>query len=200
MLTGYYQSRGLYPSSPSSENEEFEGESSLSNELRDCSDMSANSSPTARDRIATPVIDIRQYLVASTSDFEGVDSISTDMEMWSSSSSSLSPSSSLCTTSAYSNFTLPSYADLLDYSPAKVKQPQPMEAILVPRECVNDPKLRCSPEVVITRSPRVEQAVSLQDDCPQPNIDENVDVETYNSPPEVIEISSAEDSDVVMVE
>ena len=186
MLTGYYQSRGLYPSSSSLENEEFEGESSLSNELRDCSDVSANSSPTACDRIATPVIDVRQYLVASTSVFEGVHSISKDMEMWSSSSSSLSPSSSpscLCTTtSTYSNFTLPSYTDLLDYSPVKVEQPQPTDAILVPRECVNDPKLRCPPEVVITRLPRVEQAVSLQDHSHQPNIDENVDVETYNSP------------------
>ena len=122
MLTGYYQSIGLYPSSSSSENEEneeFEGESSLSNELSDCSDISANSSPTACDGIATPVIDVRQYLVASTSDFEGVDSISTDMEMWSSSASSLSPSSSpsslYTTTSAHSNYILPSCADLLDY-------------------------------------------------------------------------------------
>ena len=140
------------------ENKEFEGESLLSNEPRDCSGVSANSSPTAHDWIATPVIDVRQYLVALTSDFEGVDSISTDMNMWSSSSSSLSLSSSpssLCTTtSAYSNFALPSYADLLDYSPAKVEQPQPMYAILVPKECINDPKLRCHPEVVITRSPR----------------------------------------------
>ena len=96
MLTGYYHSIGLYPTSSSlenEENEEFEGESSLSNELSDCSDVSANSSPTAHDRIATPVIDVRQYLVASTSDFEGVDSISTDMDMWSSSVSSMSPSS-----------------------------------------------------------------------------------------------------------
>ena len=64
MLTGYYQSTGLYPSSSSlenEENEEFEGESSLSNELSDCSDVSANSSPTAHDRITTPVIDVRQY-------------------------------------------------------------------------------------------------------------------------------------------
>ena len=203
MLTGYYQSRGLYPSSSSSENEEFEGGSSLSNELSDCSDVSANSSPTAHDRIATPIIDVRQYLVASTSDFEGVDSISTDMEMWSTSASSLSPSSSpssLCTTSTYSNFILPSYADLLDYSSTKVEQLQPTDAILVPRECVNDPKLRCPPEVVITRLPRVEQAVSLLNHCPQPNIDQKADVVTYNSPPEVIEIFSAEDSDVVMVE
>ena len=75
-----------------------------------------------------------------------------------------------------------------------------MDAILVPRECVNDPKLRCPPEVVITTSPIVEQAVSLQEHCPQPNVDENADVVTYNSPPEVIEISSGEDSDMVIVE
>ena len=141
MLTGYYQSIGLYPSSSSlenEENEEFEGESSLSNELGDCSDVSANFSPTAHDGIATPVIDIRQSLVALTSDSEGVDIISTDMEMSSTSVSSLSPSSSpssLCIiTSAYSNVILPSYADLLDYFPTKVEQPQTMDAILVPKE------------------------------------------------------------------
>ena len=64
MLTGYYQSIGLYPSSSSlenEENEELEGESSLSNELSECSDISANSSPTTHDGIATPVIDIKQY-------------------------------------------------------------------------------------------------------------------------------------------
>ena len=53
---------------------------------------------------------------------------------------------------------------------------------------------------MITTLPIVEQAVSLQDHCPQPNVNENADVVTYNSPPEVIEISTGEDSDVVMVE
>ena len=43
-------------------------------------------------------------------------------------------------TSEYSDVTLPSYANLLDYSPAKVEQPQPTEAILVPRECIFDIK------------------------------------------------------------
>ena len=204
MLTGYYRSIGLCPYSSSSkneekeeieENEEFESEPSLSNELDDCSNVSANSSPTAHDGIATPVTDIRQYLVASTTGFEGMDSISTDMDMWSTSESSL-----CTTTSTYSDFTPPSYAELLYYSPPKVEQPQPMDAILVPRECVNDPKLRCSPEVVIITLPIVEQAVSLQDHCPQTNVDKNIDFVTYNSPPEVIEIPSREDSDMVMVE
>ena len=62
------------------------------------------------------------------------------MELWSTYESSLSPSS-LCTmTSEYSDVTLPSYANLLDYSPAKVEQPQPTEEILVTRECIFDIK------------------------------------------------------------
>ena len=119
ILSQYNWSRGMYRSSFSEdeENEEFEGESLLSNEPRDCSGVSANSSSSSL-------------------------------------SLSSSPSSLCTTTSAYSNFTLPSYVDLLDYSPAKVEQPQSMYAILVPKECINDPKLRCPPEVVITRSPR----------------------------------------------
>ena len=161
MLTGYYQSIGLYPSSSSSENEENEGESSLSNELSHYSDVSANSSPSALNETATPAIDVKQFLVASTSDIEGSEIISTNLELWSTSESSTSPSSSpssLCTTtSTYSNFTLPSNAELLDYSPSKVEQPQPMDVILVPKECVNDPKLRCPPEVVITTSPIVNR-------------------------------------------
>ena len=108
---------------------------------------------------------MKQFLVASTSDFEGSEFISTDMELLSTSESSLSPSSSpssLCTTtSEYPDVTLPSYADLLDYSPAKVEQPQPTEAILVPREYIFDIKLRCPPDVEITRLPILEQANQL---------------------------------------
>ena len=62
------------------------------------------------------------------------------MELWSTYEStslpSLSPSSLCTTTSEYSEDTLPSYAELLDYSPAKVEQPQPTDSILVPKECI----------------------------------------------------------------
>ena len=128
MLTGYYQSIGLYPSSSENEeNKENEGESSSPNELSHYSDISANSSPSAPNETATPAIDVKQFLVASTSDIEGSEIVSTNMEFWSTSSSS-SPSS-LCTkTSEYSDVTLPSYADLLDYSPSKVEQPQLTDA------------------------------------------------------------------------
>ena len=119
---------------------------------------------------------MKQFVVTSTSDFEGSEFISTYMKLWSTSESSLSPSSSpssLCTTkSEYSHVTLPSYADLLDYSPAKVEQPQPSEAILVPRECVFDVKLRCPPDVEITRLPILEQAISSLQDHHPPNIEE----------------------------
>ena len=203
MLTGYYQSIGLYSSSSSLENEENdeenEGESASPNELSNYGDISANSSPSAVNESATPAIDMKQFLVASTSDIERSEIISTDMELWSTSESSLSPSSSLhTTTSEYSGVTLPSYADLLDYSPSKVEQPQPTDAILVPRECVFDVKLRCPPDMEITRLPILEQAISsLWDHCP-PNINEDVDIQVINTSPECIEISS--DSDVVILE
>ena len=146
----------MYVSSSSENEENEEGESSSVDELIDCSDVSGNSSPAGCFGNATLPIDIRQYLVESTSDIEGIENLSTDIEVWSSLSSSISPSSSpssLCSsTSAYSNLPLPSYADLLNYSPLEVTQPQPTDAILVPRECINDHKLRCPPVVEITRS------------------------------------------------
>ena len=122
--------------------------------------MSGNSSPAGCVGNATLPIDIRQYLVESTSDIKGIEDLLTDIEVWSSLSSSTSPSSSpssLCSsTSAYSNLPLPSYADLLDYSPSEVAQPQPTESILVPRECITDHKLRCPPVVEISRLTRLD--------------------------------------------
>ena len=120
------------------------------------------------------------------------------MELWSSSVSRSTPSSSpssLCTlTSEYSEDTLPSYAELLDYSPAIVEQPQPTDSILVPKACMFDIKLRCPPDVEIIRSPVLEQEIhSLQDHLP-PNIGEYY-IQVINTSPECINSSS--DSDVV---
>ena len=134
----------------------------------------------------------------STSDYEGSELISTDVELWSSSVSTSTPSSSpssLCTsTSEYSEDTLPSYAELLDYSPAIVEQPQPTDSILVPKECMFDIELRCPPDVEIIRIPVLEQAIcSLQDYLP-PNIEENY-IHVINTSPECINISL--DSNVV---
>ena len=203
MLAGYYHSIGLYTFSSSEiENEGNEGESIASNELSHYSDVSTNSCPSDVNESATPAIDIKQFLAASTSDFEGSELISTDMELWSISESTLSPSSSpssLCTmTSEYSEVTLPSYAELLDYSPAKVEQPQPTDSILVSMECTFDIKLRCPPDVEIIRLPILEQAISsLQDHLP-PNIEEGNYIQVINTSPEYIEISS--DSDVLILE
>ena len=94
--------------------------------------------------------------------------------------------------------TLPSYADLLDYSPAKVEQPQPTDSILVPRECIFDVKLKCPPDMEITRLPILEQAISSLQDHHPPNIEEDDYIQVINTSPECIEISS--DSDVVILE
>ena len=95
---------------------------------------------------------------------------------------------------------------MLNYSPSEVTQPQPTDAILVPRECINDHKLRCPSVVEITRSSRLDlQAFNnfLQDHFPQPepNIDDEADVQVFNSLTDYIEVTSESDeSDVVVLE
>ena len=205
MLVNYYHSVELYAFSSSesseSESDDNEGESTDSNELSHCSEVSGNSDPSDVRESATPPIDVKHFLAASTSDYEGLELVSTDVELWSSSisTSSLSSSlSSLCTlTSEYSEDTLPSYAELLDYSPAIVEQLQPTDTILVPKEYMFDIKLRCPPDVEIIRLPVLEQAIhALQNHLP-PNIEEDY-IQVINTSPECIDISS--DSDVVCLD
>ena len=155
--------------------------------------MSGNSYLSEYEKHATPSIDVRQFIVASTSDYEISESVSTDIELWSSSASS-SPSSLCTSTSEYSQDPPLSFAQLLEYSPTTVEQPQPTESILIPKECIFDMKLRCPPDVEIIRSPRVEQAIcSFQEHLP-PNIEEEY-IQIINTSPEYIEESS--ESDVV---
>ena len=45
------------------------------------------------------------------------------------------------TTSEFSQEPLPSFSHLLDYSPTSAEQPQPTDAILVPKGCMWDAKL-----------------------------------------------------------
>ena len=202
MLASYCHSVGLYTIS-STDSSEISSSSSGSDESEyepdessHYSDMSGNSYLSESEQHATPSIDVRQFIVASTSDYEISESVSTDIELWSSSVSS-SPSS-LCTcTSEYSQDPLPSFAQLLDYSPTAVEQPQPTDSILIPKECMFDMKLRCPLDVEIIRSPMVEQAVcSFQDHLP-PNIEEE-DIQIINTSPEYIEESS--ESDVVYLD
>ena len=68
MLAGYYHSIGLYTFSSSSEREN-EGELFAPNELSHYSNVSANSCPDA-NKSTKPAINVKQFLVASTSDFE----------------------------------------------------------------------------------------------------------------------------------
>ena len=101
------------------------------------------------------------------------------------------------TTSELSQEPLPSFAHLLDYSPTSAEQPQSTDAILVPKECMWDTKLRCPPAVEITRSPMVEKAIcSFQDHLPL--YVEDQDVIIINTSPEYMEETS--DSDVVCLD
>ena len=210
MLATYYHSVGLYTFS-SSDSSEISGSSTSESdeseseyepdESNHYSDVSGNSHPSESETHATPSIDVRQFIVASTSDYEIPESVSTDIELWSSSDSRLTASSSpssLCTsTSEYSQDPLPSFAHLLDYSPSVAEQPQPTDSILLPKECMFDVKLRCQPDVEITRNPIVEQAIhSFQDHLP-PNIEEDY-IQIFNTSPECIDISS--ESDVVCLD
>ena len=196
MLATYYHSVGLYTFS-STNSSEISGSSTSDeseseyepDESSHYSDVSGNSNPSEFETHATPSIDVRQFIVASTTDYEISESVSTDIELWSSSdsrSSASSSPSSLCTfTSEYSQDPLPSFAHLLDYSPSIVEQPQPSDSILIPKECMFDVKLRCPPDVEITRNPMLEQVIhSFQDHLP-PNIEEDY-TQIINTSPECI--------------
>ena len=139
MLATYYHNVGLYTFS-SSDSSEISGSSTSEineseseyepDESSHYNDVSGNSPPSESSTTATPSIDIRQFIVASTSDYEISQSVFTDIELWSSSdirstaSSSPSSPSSLCTTtSEYSQDPLPSFANLLDYTPSLPEQP-----------------------------------------------------------------------------
>ena len=128
MLATYYHSVGLNTFS-SSDSSEISGSSTSDeseneyepDESSHYSDVSGNSHPSESETHATPSIDVRQFIVASTSDYEMSESVSTDIELWSSSDSrsttSSSSPSSLCTsTKEYSQDPLPSFAHFLDYS------------------------------------------------------------------------------------
>ena len=208
MLATYYHSVGLYTFSSSDSSEisssstSYESESEYEpDEPSHYSDMSGNSHPSESETHATPSIDVRQFIVASTSDYDMSESVSTDIELWSSSDSrstaSSSPSSLCTSTSEYSQDPLPSFAHLLDYSPSVAEQPQPTDSILIQKECMFDVKFRCPPDVEITRNPIVEQAIcSFQDHLP-PNIQEDY-IQITNPSPEYIDISS--ESEVVCLD
>ena len=92
--------------------------------------------------------------------------------------------------------TIAIFSHLLDYSPTSAEQPQPTDAILVPKECMWDAKLRCPPVVEITRSPMEKFIRSFQAHFP-PCV-EAQDVIIINTPPEYMEETS--DSDVVCLD
>ena len=123
------------------------------------------------------------------------DYITTASKLW---ATSPSTSSIYSSTSQYSDEPLPSCSHLLDYTPSSIDQPQPTDAILVPRECMWDVRLRCLPSVELTRDPVVEEHIcSFQNQQPPSVEDEDQDVITINTPPPFIEDSY---SDVVCVD
>ena len=131
-----------------------------------------------------------QYIILFLSDY-----ITTASELW---TTSPSTSSIYSSTSQYSDEPLPSYSHLLDYTPSSIDQPQPTDAILVPRECIWDARLRCPLSVELTRDPVVEDYISSFQDHQPPSVEnEEQDVITINTPPPFIEDL---DSDVVCLD
>ena len=125
------------------------------------------------------------------------DYLTTASELWDSSSTTTSTSE--CSTSQFSDEYLPTYANLLFYSPASVEQPQPTNTIFVPKECLLDLKLRCPLTVEITKDPTTEGYIhSFQDHLP-PTIEDN-DITIINTPPIIIEDSEDCDSDVICLD
>ena len=106
ILSEYYRARGMYDSSSDGLSSE--------NELKDQNRVAPNSNQSSSPVTSTSAIDMKQSLVESTSDLEGMEYITTDPECWSSSPSSLSTSllDTVCTST--SEYTKPTYHDLLD--------------------------------------------------------------------------------------
>ena len=119
-------------------------ESSSGNELSNQCKVASDSNPSSSLDTSTSAISRQCYLIESTSDIEGVELLSTDLECWNSSPSSLSISfissfSMVCTTtSEYSAPPRHTYFELLDYSSADVNQPQPTDDIFIPTETPNN--------------------------------------------------------------
>ena len=134
-------------------------------------------------------------MIDSTSDIEGAELLSTDMEFLMSFPSSISS-----VTLEYSSPTRYTYHALLDYSPADVNQPQPTKDSFVPTETISNPQLRNPPVVSLQHSVRLDlQRLNnyFQDHFPQPSIaDDEEDVIIFNSLPDIIKVSS-ENSDSV---
>ena len=116
-------------------------------------------------------------------------------ELW---ATSPSTSSIYSSTSQYSDEPLPSYSQLLDYSPSSIDHPQPTDSILVSRECMWDARLRCPPSVELIRDPVVEEYIRSLQDYQPPEL-EDQDLITINTPPPYIENSDS-DSDVICLD
>ena len=198
MLGIYYYFIGLYATYISSESETSGSETSYTSEedmddestTSDRKSNSGNPNSQSLECMQHFTLMLNRCLMIQLlilSDYH-----TTASELWDTSSTSTSTSAK----SSTSQFSLPTYSDLLFYSPASIEQPQPTDTLFVPKECLLDIKLRCLPTVNITRDPETEGYIhSFQDHLP-PNI-ENEDVIIINTPPIIIEDS---DSDVICLD
>ena len=180
----------MYSSSSSSSNDEAKNEPK--NESENHSSGEEDSSCYSEIVTSTLPVDVHSYLAESTSDYEPTEYVTTDEQCWSSYTSS-SPSS-LSSTSAYSTPENPTYHDLMDYTPTDVNQPQPIDAIFIPPECLENEQIGNPSIVHVQRSTQLEQLI-MNNQLPAivPNEDE---VLNFNDLPEVIEVSSDSDPDV----
>ena len=199
MLGSYYYFIGLYAAYISSASETSGSGSSYTTEdesnISESNSQPGNSKFQSLECMQHFILMFYRYLLIQLlilSDYQ-----TTASELWDSSSTTTSTSES--STSQFSDEYLPTYANLLFYSPASVEQPQPTNNIFVPKECLLDLKLRCPPTLEITRDPTTEGYIhSFQDHLP-PTIEDN-DITTINTPPIIIEDSEDSNSDVICLD
>ena len=199
MLGSYYYLIGLYATYISSGSETSGSESSYTTEdestTSERKSNSGNSDFQSLECMQHFTLMLNRCLLIQLlilSDYQ-----TTASELWDSSSTTTSTSE--YSTSQFSDEYLPTYANLLFYSPASVEQPQPANTIFVPKECLLDLKLRCPLTVEITKDPTTEGYIhSFQDHLP-PTIEDN-DITIINTPPIIIEDSEDCDSDVICLD
>ena len=145
MLGSYYYLIGLYATYISSGSESSGSESSYTTEDESTTSErrsdSGNSDFQSLECMQHFILMLNRCLLIQLLIL--LDYQTTASELWDLSSTTTSTSE--CSTSQSSDEYLPTYANLLFYSPAAVEQPQPTNSIFVPKECLLDLKLRCPP-------------------------------------------------------
>ena len=178
MLVHYYILQGMYSDDTSS------GMTDDNSSLILSSPEEVTQETMDRDSTLQTSPNVSCFINASTSDVDISEFSATSSAI----TSSGSDESGDFTTSDESSdeLTLPTYRELIFYSPPEPEMPQPTEDITVPRNALRDIQLRVIPRVEISRNESIDQMARQMVYQEYPQVQEVVHI---NSPPEVIEMS-----------